>query len=88
MKTIRENSKRGQRYNYLYQRAEAQSVKEYYKKPSSCKIQADNECQRQCQAENGERYRIISGNSFSFTAAWRTSKDLRVETASNSFIIK
>lgn len=88
MKTIRKNSKRGQYYMYMYERTKAQSVEEYYKKPSSSKIQADSECRRQCQAENGERYRILSGNCFSFTAAWRTSKGLRVETASNSFIIK
>lgn len=88
MKTIRKNSKKGQYYNYLYQRAEAQSIKEFYKKPSAHKIQADNKCRQQCQAENGERYRIIGGNSFNFTVAWHTSKGLRVETASNSFIIK
>ena len=88
MKTIRKNSKKGQYYVRIYERAEAQSVKEFYKKPSSSKIQADYECQQQCQAENGERYRIISGNCFNFTAAWHTSKGLRVETANNSFIIK
>lgn len=88
METIKKNSKRGQYYMLIYEMAKAQSVKEFYKKPSSRKIQADNECRQQCQAENGERYRIISGNNFSFTAAWHTSKGLRIETASNSFIIK
>lgn len=88
MKTIRKNSKQGHHYVYMYERAEAQSVEEYYKKPSSRKIQADNECRQQCQTENGERYRIINGGPYYFTVAWRTSKGLRVETASNSFIIK
>ena len=88
MKTISENSRMGQRYIYLYERAKAQNVREFYKKPSDRKIQACDECQQQCQAENGERYRIIGGNCFNFTAAWRTSEGLRVETVCNSFIIK
>ena len=88
MKTISKNSKMGQRYIYLYERAEAQNVREFYKKPSDRKIQACNECRQQCQAEQGLGYRIISGNNYYFTAAWRTSEGLRVETANNSFIIK
>ena len=88
MKTISENSKMGQLYIYLYERAKAQNVREFYKKLSDRKIQACNECQQQCQAEQGLRYRIISGNCFCFTAAWRTSEGLRVETVGNSFIIK
>ena len=88
MKTISENSRMGQRYIYLYERAKAQNVREFYKKPSSRKIQACNECRWQCQAEQGLRYRIISSNGYYFTAAWRTSEGLRVETACNSFIIK
>lgn len=88
MKTIRKNSKRGQYYIYLYQKAEAQSVEEFYKKPSSRKVQADYECQQQCYAEHGLHYRIISGNSFNFTAAWHTSEGLRVETSCESYIVK
>lgn len=88
MKAIRKNSRMGQRYIYLYERAKAQNVREFYKKPSSNKIQACNACQRQCQAEQGLRYRIISGNCYYFIVAWRTSEGLRVETAGNSFIIK
>ena len=88
MKTISENSKMGQRYIYLYERAKAQNVREFYKKPSDRKIQACDECWRQCRAEQGLCYRIISGNCYYFTAAWRTSEGLRVETVGNSFIIK
>lgn len=88
MKTIRKNSRMGQYYAYLYERAKAQNVREFYKKPSDHKIRACNACQWQCQTEQGLRYRVISGNCFCFTAAWRTSEGLRVETAINSFIIK
>ena len=88
MKTISENSKMGQRYIYLYERAKAQNVREFYKKPSDRKIQACNKCRQQCQAEQGLRYRIIAGGCSFFTAAWRTSEGLRVETVGNSFIIK
>ena len=88
MKTISENSRMGQRYIYLYERAKARSVREFYKNPSNRKIEACNKCQWQCQAEQGLRYRIIGGNCFYFTAAWHTSEGLRVETAYNSFIIK
>ena len=88
MKTIRKNSKQGQYYVRMYERAEAQNVREFYKKPSDRKIEACNECRQQCQAEQGLRYRIISGSSHYFTAAWRTSEGLRVKTAYNSFIIK
>ena len=78
----------GQYYIYLYERAKAQNVREFYKNLSDRKIQACNTCQRQCQAEQGLRYRIIGSNNFCFTAVWHTSEGLRVETVGNSFIIK
>ena len=88
MKVIRKNSKRGKYYAYMYERATAQSVKEFYKKPSARKIQADYECQQQCRYEHGERYRIICGGIHYFTAAWRTPCGLMIETGHNSYIVK
>lgn len=88
MKTIDKNSKLGKCYLYAYEHSNMQNIYDAYKKPSSAKIQADKNCQRQCYVENGYAYRIISASHFIFTVAWQTAQGLRIETAYNSYIIK
>lgn len=87
MKRIKESSKDGSRYLYAYEHAKATSVKQFYKQPSSAKVAAEEWCLCRMRQEHGEGYKILGGNSCSFTAAWRTSEGLRVETRTNSYLV-
>ena len=87
MKRIKKSSKAGSLYLYRYEHAEATSVEQFYKRPSSAKVRVEKECLKKMFAENGEGYKILSGNIFKFTAAWRTAEGLRVETRENSFLV-
>lgn len=87
MKRIKKSSKAGSLYLYRYEHAEATSVEQFYKRPSSRKVRAEKECLKKMFTENGKGYKILSGNTFKFTAAWRTAEGLRVETGAKSFLI-
>ena len=89
MQKISRFSKKGERYVRLYERSTMYSLSDAYKKPSDRKMQADRYCQGLCRKEQGYAYKIISANTFSFTAAWLTpTGDLRIKTPSNSYIVK
>lgn len=87
MKRIKKSSKAGSLYLYKYERAKTTSVKQFYKRPSSAKVMAEEACLCRMRQEHGENYKIIGGNTCSFTAAWRTTKGLRVETRVNSYLV-
>lgn len=87
MKRISKNSKKGRGFLLRYEKASAICVAEVYKNPSLNKRMADFKCYSLFQAEDGRRYRIISHNTFAFTAAWTVPQGLRVETYGASYII-
>lgn len=87
MKRINKLSKAGSRYLYMYEHAKVTSVKQFYKQPSSAKVLAEKECLQRMRQENGEGYKILSGGSYSFTAAWRTVEGLRIETRLSSYLV-
>lgn len=87
MKRIKKSSKVGSQYLRRYECAEATSIEQFYKRPSSAKILAEKECLRIMAQEHGEGYKILGGSTHKFTAAWVTPEGLRVETAENSYLI-
>ena len=87
MKRIKESSKAGRQYLYMYEHAKATSIRQLYNQPSRAKVWAEEECLQEMVQEHGEGYKILSYNIFKFTAAWRTPEGLRVETAENSYLI-
>lgn len=87
MKRIKQSSKIGSLYLYRYEHAKATSVKQFYKQPSSAKVAAEEKCLYRMRQGHGEGYKILSGNTFSFIAAWRTAEGLRVETGINSYLV-
>lgn len=87
MKRIKKSSKAGSWYLYMYEHAKATSIKQFYKQPSSAKVVAEEKCLCRMRQEHGEDYKILSGNLYSFTAAWRTTEGLRVETRINSYLV-
>lgn len=87
MKTIKSTSKKGQHFISAYQTATSHSVKEYYKTASCRKISAENSILRSIADAFMNTYRVIGGNTFSFTAAYQSADGLVVETPANTYII-
>ena len=87
MKTINNNTKKAQAYIYAYNHSDIYSLREAYGRPSTAKIQAEYDCRMMMQSEGGHGYKIIAHCRNFFTVAWIAGKDLRIETAVNSFII-
>lgn len=87
MKTINNNTKQAERYINAYNRSDIFSLREAYANPSTAKTRADYNCRMMMQSEGGHNYKIIGYNSSFFTVAWIAGKDLRIETACNSFVI-
>ena len=87
MKTINNNTKKAQAYIDAYNRSSIFDIREAYVKPSTEKTSADYTCRMMMQEEGGHGYKIISYNTFQFSAAWIAGNALRIETAWNSFVI-
>ena len=87
MKTINNNTKKAQAYINAYNRSSIFTLREAYANPSTAKTNADYSCRMMMQSEGGHNYKIIGYNCNFFTVAWIAGKDLRIETAYNSFII-
>ena len=87
MKTVKSTTKQGQRFLSAYASATSHSVKEYYKTASYAKVSAENSILRSIGEAFKNTYRVLSGNSFFFTAAYQTAEGLVVETPGNSYLI-
>ena len=87
MKSIKNTTKQAERYINAYNRSDIYSLNQAYGKPSTEKTRADYSCRMMMQQEGGHGYKIISYNTFQFSAAWISGNSLRIETACNSFII-
>ena len=87
MKTINNNTKKAQAFINAYNRSSVFTLREAYAKPSTDKTNADYSCRMMMQSEGGHGYKIISYNTFQFSAAWIAGNSLRVETFANSFEI-
>lgn len=88
MKTINANTKRANEFINAYNRATAIELWEVYGTYSPAKARAEIWCREQMYKESGNGYRILSANSFSFTCGWINPEGLRIETASNSYLVK
>ena len=87
MKTINNNTKKAQAFINAYNRSSMYDIREAYANPSTAKTNADYSCRMMMQSEGGHGYKIISYNTFQFSAAWIAGNALRIETACNSFVI-
>lgn len=88
MKKISAKSKLGQHFVEAYIRSTKHTLKDAYVKPSSAKQAAFERCQQICEAEKGDRLRIISFNCQAFTVAFRTiTHELRVITRCHDYLV-
>lgn len=91
-KKISAKSKLGQHFVEAYERSIWHTLKDVYAKPSAAKQAAFERCQRICEAENGDRLRIISANCQAFTAAFEVTTalgaaELRVITRCHDYLV-
>ena len=68
---INRNTQRGREFLQNYENARYTSVNDYYGRPSSLKVDAENEILAEMQEVGGVDYRITGGNSCLFTCAYR-----------------
>lgn len=87
MKTLNNTTKQAQHFINAYNRSRIFDLYEAYTSPSTAKIKSDSNCRLMMLSEDGHDYKIIGYNCNFFTVAWIAGKDLRIETAYNSFII-
>ena len=87
MKTINNNTKKARAYINAYNRSEIYSLNQAYRRPSHEKTRADYSCRMMMENEGGHGYKIIGYCRNFFTVAWIAGNALRIETASNSFVI-
>jgi hypothetical protein len=92
MEKISANSKRGQQFVEAYKASTWHTLKEAYRKPSAAKQAAFKRCQQECEAENGDRLRVISAGIQFFTVAFEIKNsfgatELRVITARHNYLI-
>lgn len=87
MKTIKNTTKQAERYINAYNRSDIYSLNQAYRKPSTEKTRADYNCRIMMENEGGHGYRIIAYSRNFLTFAWIAGNALRIETATNSFII-
>lgn len=87
MKTLNNKTQKAQAYINAYNRSDIYSLNQAYGRPSTEKTRADYNCRMMMQEEGGHGYKIIGYCRNFFTVAWITGDALRVETATNSFII-
>ena len=88
MTTINSNTKKGAEMIERYNASNMFRLRNTYGRYSTAKARAERECLRQMEAEGGYGYRVISANTFSFSAAWKTPAGLRVETGCNSYLVR
>ena len=84
-KIIKAETAKGQNYIEMFNKSRHCSVKEFYRNPSSKKIAAENKI---LQKSELKAYRVLGGNSDTFTAGWLDYEDrLHIETKENSYVI-
>lgn len=88
MEIIKMSTKRGQGFIEAYNRSDVRELGEVYRKCSSRKEHAYQDCARMMVKESGWDFRIIGHNCMQFTVAWRVEDGLRVETAYSSYLVK
>lgn len=88
MKRIAKTTKKASAMLAAYFESQASRLDDVYGSYSAAKARAERDCLRRFEEEGGKEFRVFNANTFSFCAGW-TLRDgsVRVETASNSFII-
>lgn len=85
---MKATTKQAAHYLSLYNRSNYDSVNGFYQKASSAKQRAEHFILMNMDENDGFGYRILNGNCFTFTAAWRRGKNLIVELPTRQIVIE
>jgi len=88
MRIIKKDSRQGQNMRARASVWEGVDLCDVYDNPSPAKVIAFMECVERCAKEGGWSFHICSHNSFSYSVAWATVDGMRIETASNSYLVR
>lgn len=88
MITLNKTTKKAGGWINAYARATKNSVYEFYRCPSSRKIQAEAIIRNKMQEEGGEHYRILGGNSSFFTCGYKVNNKLVIFTGFDTYTIE
>ena len=92
MKKLSANSKLGQHFVEAYEASTWYTLEDAYVKPSAAKQAAFKRCQQKCEAENGDRLRVIDARCQFFAVAFEVENsfgatELRVITKYHDYLI-
>ena len=92
MEKLSAKSKLGQHFVEAYNKSAWHTLKDAYTKPSAAKQAAFKRCLQQCEAEDGDRLRVISAGCQFFTVAFEVTTtlgatELHVITARHNYLI-
>ena len=87
MTVLNKNTKKAMGWIEAYTRASKTSVYEFYKCPSSRKIQAEAIIKNRMLENNGSNYKIMGGNCSFFTCGYMTDSKLVVFTGFDRYEI-
>ena len=87
MKIIKGTTAQGKRLYEQHTKYDGYWLHDVYNKPSVAKQNAWNKCFDMFVKENGTGFSITSHNSFNVTCSWIIEEGLRIETASNSYLV-
>ncbi len=92
MEKLSAKSKLGQHFVEAYNKSTWHMLKDAYVKPSAAKQAAFKRCQQKCEAENGDRLRVISAGAQFFAVAFEVTTtlgatELRVITREHDYLI-
>ena len=86
---LNKTTKKAENWIKEYKNSFCRSVKNFYGKCSSAKVEAENTIKKRIMANNCRNYKVLNGNCSRFTCGYLSSDDktLFIETASNIFEI-
>lgn len=87
METVKNTTKKGQRFIYAYENSCNYELSDCYGRCSWEKQRAEKWCIEQMKKENGDGFKILSFNTFGFSCGWMVAGGLRVETPQKSYFI-
>lgn len=87
MTTIKATTNKGQAFLGAYRLSNDYTLYDVYTTCSRKKLLAYDACIARMQNMNGNGFKILSANTFTFTCAYRVENNLIVETAQNTYCI-
>ena len=85
---LNKTTKKARHFINEYKNSHINSVRNFYKTCSCEKVIAEERIKNTMIKNDGNDYRILSGNSFNFTCGYCIGNTLIIETSANTFEIE